>query len=95
MGRPTNHRPPPAAERADAARGIPARRLDRLAEDLEDHGWQVVRRRRGASEVWRVSSAALGRRQPGETRRRRVHEVAAMVKITHLLDKLPSQCSGG
>jgi ABC-type sugar transport system ATPase subunit len=30
-----------------------------------------------------------------QTRRRRVHEVAAMVKITHLLDKLPSQCSGG
>lgn len=30
-----------------------------------------------------------------ETRRRRVREVAAMVKITHLLDKLPSQCSGG
>jgi sn-glycerol 3-phosphate transport system ATP-binding protein len=29
------------------------------------------------------------------TRRQRVHEVAAMVKITHLLDKLPSQCSGG
>ena len=30
-----------------------------------------------------------------ETRRRRVREVAAMVKITHLLDKLPGQCSGG
>jgi ABC-type sugar transport system ATPase subunit len=30
-----------------------------------------------------------------QTRRQRVHEVAAMVKITHLLDKLPSQCSGG
>ena len=30
-----------------------------------------------------------------ETRRRRVLEVAAMVKITHLLDKLPGQCSGG
>ena len=30
-----------------------------------------------------------------QTRRRRVREVAAMVKITHLLDKLPSQCSGG
>lgn len=28
-------------------------------------------------------------------RRQRVQEVAAMVKITHLLDKLPSQCSGG
>jgi sn-glycerol 3-phosphate transport system ATP-binding protein len=31
----------------------------------------------------------------GATRRRRVREVADMVKITHLLDKLPSQCSGG
>jgi ABC-type sugar transport system ATPase subunit len=30
-----------------------------------------------------------------QTRRRRVRAVAAMVKITHLLDKLPSQCSGG
>jgi ABC-type sugar transport system ATPase subunit len=30
-----------------------------------------------------------------ETRRKRVSEVAAMVKITHLLDKLPNQCSGG
>jgi len=30
-----------------------------------------------------------------ETRRRRVLAVAAMVKITHLLDKLPGQCSGG
>ena len=30
-----------------------------------------------------------------QRRRQRVHEVAAMVKITHLLDKLPSQCSGG
>src|SRR5207247_479660 len=30
-----------------------------------------------------------------ETRRRRVLEVAAMVKITHLLDKMPGQCSGG
>jgi ABC-type sugar transport system ATPase subunit len=30
-----------------------------------------------------------------ERRRQRVQEVAAMVKITHLLDKLPSQCSGG
>jgi ABC-type sugar transport system ATPase subunit len=30
-----------------------------------------------------------------QTRRRRVREVAAMVKITHLLDKLPGQCSGG
>lgn len=29
------------------------------------------------------------------TRRQRVSEVAAMVKISHLLDKLPSQCSGG
>jgi hypothetical protein len=72
MGRPTNHRLPPAAERADAARGVPARRLDRLAGDLEDHGWKVVRRRRGESEVWRVSSAALERRRPGEMRRRRV-----------------------
>jgi ABC-type sugar transport system ATPase subunit len=30
-----------------------------------------------------------------ETRRRRVREAAEMVKITHLLDKLPGQCSGG
>ena len=30
-----------------------------------------------------------------ETRRRRVREVAAMVRITHLLDKMPGQCSGG
>jgi ABC-type sugar transport system ATPase subunit len=30
-----------------------------------------------------------------ETRRRRVRAVAAMVKITHLLDKLPGQCFGG
>ncbi len=29
------------------------------------------------------------------TRRRRVREVAEMVRITHLLDKLPSECSGG
>ncbi len=30
-----------------------------------------------------------------ETRTRRVREVAEMVHITHLLDKLPAQCSGG
>ena len=30
-----------------------------------------------------------------ETRRRRVREVAAMVRIAHLLDKMPGQCSGG
>ncbi len=30
-----------------------------------------------------------------ETRKRRVHEVAEMVRITDLLDKLPGQCSGG
>ncbi len=30
-----------------------------------------------------------------ETRKRRVREVAEMVHITHLLDKLPAQCSGG
>jgi len=30
-----------------------------------------------------------------QIRRQRVREVATMVKITHLLDKLPSQCSGG
>ncbi|MFQ5894413.1 MAG: ABC transporter ATP-binding protein [Nitrospinota bacterium] len=30
-----------------------------------------------------------------ETRRRRVREVAEMVRIGHLLDKLPGQCSGG
>jgi ABC-type sugar transport system ATPase subunit len=32
---------------------------------------------------------------PLHIRRQRVKEVAAMVRITHLLDKLPSQCSGG
>jgi ABC-type sugar transport system ATPase subunit len=32
---------------------------------------------------------------PPQTRRRRVREVAEMVRITHLLDKLPAQCSGG
>jgi len=32
---------------------------------------------------------------PPEVRRRRVQEVAEMVRISHLLDKLPSQCSGG
>ena len=32
---------------------------------------------------------------PAETRKRRVREVAEMVRITHLLDKLPAQCSGG
>ncbi len=30
-----------------------------------------------------------------QTRRQRVAEVASMLQITHLLDKLPSQCSGG
>jgi len=30
-----------------------------------------------------------------EERRRRVREVAEMVRISHLLDKLPGQCSGG
>ncbi len=30
-----------------------------------------------------------------ETRRRRVREVAEMVRISHLLDKMPGQCSGG
>ena len=30
-----------------------------------------------------------------DTRRRRVREVAEMVRITHLLDKMPGQCSGG
>ena len=30
-----------------------------------------------------------------EERRRRVREVAEMVRITHLLDKMPGQCSGG
>jgi ABC-type sugar transport system ATPase subunit len=29
------------------------------------------------------------------TRRQRVRQVAAMVRVSHLLDKLPSQCSGG
>ena len=30
-----------------------------------------------------------------DVRRRRVREVAEMVRITHLLDKMPGQCSGG
>ena len=32
---------------------------------------------------------------PAEERAQRVRDVAAMVRITHLLDKMPSQCSGG
>ncbi len=32
---------------------------------------------------------------PADERRKRVHEVAEMVRIGHLLDKMPSQCSGG
>lgn len=32
---------------------------------------------------------------PPAVRKRRVREVAGMVRITHLLDKLPAQCSGG
>ena len=32
---------------------------------------------------------------PAEERVKRVREVAEMVRITHLLDKMPSQCSGG
>jgi ABC-type sugar transport system ATPase subunit len=32
---------------------------------------------------------------PAEERRRRVQEVAEMVRITHLLGKMPGQCSGG
>ena len=32
---------------------------------------------------------------PAEERAKRVREVAEMVRITHLLDKMPRQCSGG
>ena len=32
---------------------------------------------------------------PGDERARRVQKVAEMVRITHLLDKMPAQCSGG
>ncbi len=32
---------------------------------------------------------------PAAARARRVAEVAEMVRITHLLDKMPNQCSGG
>ncbi len=32
---------------------------------------------------------------PPETRKKRVREVAGVVRIGHLLDKLPAQCSGG
>jgi ABC-type sugar transport system ATPase subunit len=32
---------------------------------------------------------------PAEARAARVREVAEMVRITHLLDKMPNQCSGG
>src|SRR5918997_3410655 len=32
---------------------------------------------------------------PAEERAQRVRDVAGMVRITHLLDKMPSQCSGG
>ncbi len=32
---------------------------------------------------------------PSEIRKQRVREVADMVRISHLLDKLPGQCSGG
>ena len=32
---------------------------------------------------------------PVEERRKRVKEVSEMVRVTHLLDKLPSECSGG
>jgi ABC-type sugar transport system ATPase subunit len=32
---------------------------------------------------------------PPEERRRRVREVAEMVRLTHLLDQMPAQCSGG
>src|SRR4029077_18909208 len=34
-------------------------------------------------------------RMPAPERWQRVREVADMVRITHLLDKMPSQCSGG
>src|ERR671932_190275 len=32
---------------------------------------------------------------PAEERAKRVSQVAEMVRITHLLDKMPAQCSGG
>ena len=32
---------------------------------------------------------------PTEERRKRVRDVAEMVRITHLLEKMPAQCSGG
>jgi multiple sugar transport system ATP-binding protein len=32
---------------------------------------------------------------PPDERRRRVREVAEMVRLTHLLDQMPAQCSGG
>jgi len=32
---------------------------------------------------------------PAEERRKRVREVSEMVRVSHLLDKLPSECSGG
>jgi len=35
------------------------------------------------------------KRMPGPERTRRVREVADMVHISHLLDKMPGQCSGG
>ena len=35
------------------------------------------------------------KRMPAPERARRVHEVAEMVHISHLLDKMPGQCSGG
>ena len=35
------------------------------------------------------------KRVPAAERAQRVHQVADMVRIAHLLDKMPSQCSGG
>jgi ABC-type sugar transport system ATPase subunit len=35
------------------------------------------------------------KRVPPEERARRVQEIADMVRIAHLLDKMPAQCSGG
>jgi len=35
------------------------------------------------------------KKMPSEERVKRVREVAEMVRITHLLDKMPGQCSGG
>jgi len=32
---------------------------------------------------------------PAEERQRRIREVAEMVRVTHLLNKMPAQCSGG